>query len=135
MVQAGSDERVEALDTLLWTYRDESFLPHGTRRDGNPALQPIYLTTLEDNPNGATVRFLVDGADTADLTAYTRIVYLFEGRDPQPSPAPASSGPPPKPPAATSPTGSNPPRAAGRRRRDIPSPHSSVGRGLGLGLG
>ena len=53
VVQAGSEERVEALDMLLWTYREESFLPHGTRRDGNPAAQPVYLTTGEDNPNGA----------------------------------------------------------------------------------
>jgi DNA polymerase-3 subunit chi len=81
VVQAGSDERVEALDTLLWTYREETFLPHGTRRDGNQAMQPVYLTTEEDNPNGATVRFLVDGAEAHDLTAYARVVYLFEGRD------------------------------------------------------
>ena len=81
VVQAASQERVEALDTLLWTYSDESFLPHGTRRDGNPALQPVYLTSGDDNPNGASVRFLVDGAETADVTAYARVVYLFEGRD------------------------------------------------------
>jgi DNA polymerase III subunit chi len=81
VVQAGSEERVEALDTLLWTYRDESFLPHGTRRDGNPGEQPVYLTAQEDNPNGATVRFLVDGAEAADLAAYTRVVYMFEDRD------------------------------------------------------
>jgi len=81
VVQAGSEERVEALDTLLWTYREESFLPHGTKRDGNPAQHPVYLTMLEENPNGATVRFLVDGAEIPDLTAYARIVYLFEGRD------------------------------------------------------
>jgi DNA polymerase-3 subunit chi len=81
VVQAGSEERVEALDTLLWTYREESFLPHGTRRDGNPAMQPVYLTVSEDNPNGATVRFLVDGAAAGDLSAYARVVYLFDGRD------------------------------------------------------
>lgn len=81
VVQAGSEERVEALDTLLWTYREESFLPHGTRRDGNAPEQPIYLTVGEENPNGSQVRFLVDGADTADLGGYTRIVYLFDGRD------------------------------------------------------
>jgi len=81
VVQAGSEERVEALDTLLWTYREESFLPHGTRRDGNPAMQPVYLTASEDNPNGATVRFLVDGAAAGDLSAYARVVYLFDGRD------------------------------------------------------
>ena len=81
VVQAGSDERVEALDTLLWTYREESFLPHGTRRDGNSAEQPVYLTSNEENPNGAGVRFLVDGAETAELSGYDRVVYLFDGRD------------------------------------------------------
>ena len=52
-VQAASEERVEALNTLLWTYREESFLPHGTARDGSPEAHPIYLTATEDNPNGA----------------------------------------------------------------------------------
>ena len=81
VVQAGSRERIEALDTLLWTYQDESFLPHGTIEDGAPADQPVLLTETEDNPNGAVIRFLVDGADTARLTDYQRIVYLFDGRD------------------------------------------------------
>jgi DNA polymerase-3 subunit chi len=82
VVQAGSDERVEALDGLLWTYADDSFVPHGTKKDGNIADQPIFLTTEETNPNGATVRFLVDGAELADLTGYDRIVFLFDGHDP-----------------------------------------------------
>jgi DNA polymerase III subunit chi len=83
VIQAGSDERLEALDTLLWTWKDDSFLPHGTLKDGNAELQPVYLTTGHDNPNGATVRFLVDGAVTADVAGYTRLVYLFDGHDPQ----------------------------------------------------
>lgn len=81
VVQAGSEERVEALDTLLWTYADESFLPHGTGRDGNPAEQPVYLTADDTNPNASTVRFLVDGAEASDHTGYARIVYLFDGND------------------------------------------------------
>jgi DNA polymerase-3 subunit chi len=81
VVQAGSEERVAALDTLLWTYAEESFLPHGTRRDGNAAQQPVYLTTEDDNPNGATVRFLVDGAEIGEPSGYQRVVYLFDGRD------------------------------------------------------
>jgi DNA polymerase-3 subunit chi len=81
VIQVGSEERVEALDTLLWTYREESFLPHGTRRDGKPEQQPVFLTSTEENPNSATVRFLVDGAEVADVTAYARVVYLFDGRD------------------------------------------------------
>ena len=81
VVQAGGEERLEALDALLWTYRDESFLPHGTVRDGFAAEQPVFLTTGEDNPNGAGVRFLVDGADCGELGGYGRVVYLFDGRD------------------------------------------------------
>jgi DNA polymerase-3 subunit chi len=80
-VQAASDERVAALDTLLWAYRDESFLPHGTARDGRTSSQPIYLTASDDNPNGAHVRFLVDGAMLADASPYTRVAYVFDGRD------------------------------------------------------
>jgi DNA polymerase-3 subunit chi len=80
-VQAASEERIEALNTLLWTYREESFLPHGTAREGSPEAHPIYLTTGEDNPNGARVRFLVDGAALADASTYARVVFIFDGRD------------------------------------------------------
>src|SRR5271169_2413472 len=80
-VQAASEERVAALDTLLWTYREESFLAHGTARDGQPGAHPIYLTFEIDNPNDAQVRFLVDGAALADATPYARVVYVFDGRD------------------------------------------------------
>jgi len=80
-VQAASEERVEALNTLLWTYRDESFLPHGSARDGNPQAQPIYLTLGDDNPNASQVRFLVDGAELAGGISYERVVYVFDGGD------------------------------------------------------
>jgi DNA polymerase III subunit chi len=81
VVQAGTEERLEALDAQLWTYADESFLPHGTVRDGSPEQQPIFLTVSDSNPNRASVRFLVDGADCAELAPYDRVVYLFDGRD------------------------------------------------------
>ncbi len=80
-VQAASEERVEAIDTLLWTYREESFLPHGTARDGRASSQPIYLTAGDDNPNVAQIRFLVDGATLADASPYLRVAYVFDGRD------------------------------------------------------
>jgi DNA polymerase-3 subunit chi len=82
VVQAGSDERVDALDAHLWTYNDSSFLPHGTARDGEAAAHPILLTTADHNPNGATVRFLIDGvAMPPDAASYDRIVLLFDGED------------------------------------------------------
>jgi DNA polymerase III subunit chi len=84
VVQASSDERVEALDAHLWTWRDDAFLPHGTSRDAEAAQQPIVLTANAENPNGATVRFLVDGANlAADAAGYERIVLLFDGEDPE----------------------------------------------------
>ena len=83
VVQASSEERVEALDAHLWTWRDDSFLPHGTWRDSEASQEPIVLTVSDHNPNGATVRFLVDGAlMPADASAYARVVLLFDGEDP-----------------------------------------------------
>lgn len=81
VVQAGSTERVEALDAHLWTYVDESFLPHGTSKDGASDRQPILLTIGPENPNGAGVRFLLDGADMDSYAGYVRIVVIFDGRD------------------------------------------------------
>jgi DNA polymerase-3 subunit chi len=82
IVQAATDERIEALDAHLWTYTEDSFLPHGTIREASPSTQPILLTTSDHNPNGATVRFLIEGAAMpADAASYQRIVLLFDGED------------------------------------------------------
>ena len=83
VIQSGSEERLEALDLALWTYRDESFLAHGTRKDGMSEHQPIYLTTGSDTPHGAGVRFLVDGACAETFQGFVRIVYVFDGNDPE----------------------------------------------------
>ena len=83
VVQAASEERVEALDAQLWIFRDDSFLPHGTWREAEASEQPILLTLDGDNPNGATVRFLIDGAPMpTDADAYRRIVLIVDGEDP-----------------------------------------------------
>lgn len=81
VVQTGSEERRDSLDALFWTYRDDSFLAHGSDRDPHAADQPILLTSGPANPNDATVRFLVDGATPPDLSGYERIVFLFDGHD------------------------------------------------------
>lgn len=86
VVRVGSAERMETLDTHLWTYSEQTFLGHGTATDGHPSRQPIFLTTESDNPNRAEVLFLVDGAVPEDWAApslrdYSRIVLLFDGKD------------------------------------------------------
>jgi DNA polymerase-3 subunit chi len=82
VVQSTSEERTDALDAHLWTYRDDSFLPHATWRVADAPEQPIVLIAGEGNPNGATVRFLVDSAALpADSDAYQRLVLVFNGED------------------------------------------------------
>jgi DNA polymerase-3 subunit chi len=82
VVQAASEERADALDSHLWTYRDDSFLPHGTWRDRDAAEQPVLLSVDAGNANGAQVRFLVDGAALPDnVDRYERVVLIFNGDD------------------------------------------------------
>lgn len=81
VVKVGTSERVEFLSSHLWTYDDTSFLPHGTRKDGNGEMQPIWLTSGEDIPNGASFLFLVDGAQVEPdrLENIERIFNIFDG--------------------------------------------------------
>ncbi len=82
VVQAGSEERVDALDGHLWTYRDDSFLPHVTFRERDLSDQPIVLMVSDANPNAASVRFLVDNATLpTDAADYERVVLIFNGDD------------------------------------------------------
>jgi DNA polymerase-3 subunit chi len=81
VVLAGSTERVESLSGQLWTYDPNSFLPHGTARDGFAEHQPVWLTAEDENPNGAQFIMLIDGQETAKLGAYERCFEVFDGRD------------------------------------------------------
>lgn len=80
-VQTVSEERSAFLDGHLWTYRAESFLPHGTDNAPHAEAQPILITTGRGNANSASVRFLVDGAEPPDLAGYERVVFMFDGYD------------------------------------------------------
>jgi DNA polymerase-3 subunit chi len=83
VVQSTSEERAEALDAHLWTYRDDSFLPHATWRVADARDQPIVLAVEESNPNQANVRFLIDNAALpTDSERYERMVLVFNGDDP-----------------------------------------------------
>src|ERR1700731_1799378 len=83
-VQARSEERLDALDSWLWTYSDESFVAHGRACDGDSELQPVYLTAGLANPKGAALRLFIEGAEMAPAlagagAAYARAVALFDG--------------------------------------------------------
>ena len=81
LVRSTASERVEHLDGWLWSYRDDSFLPHG--RDDEPLAerQPVLITTGMENANGADALFLIDDAEPGNVASYARCVLLFDGRD------------------------------------------------------
>jgi DNA polymerase-3 subunit chi len=83
LVKAGSRERVEALDAALWTHDPASFLPHGYIKDGTEKDQPLFLTAEDENPNGADVLVLTDGAAAADISSYKLCLEIFDGNDEQ----------------------------------------------------
>ncbi|HEY1836051.1 MAG TPA: DNA polymerase III subunit chi [Rhizomicrobium sp.] len=86
LIRTETADRAAAIDALLWTYNDQTFLPHAQAGDGDAARQPVLITVEEDNANAANVLFLVGGAgppawDGALAQALTRIVLMFDGRD------------------------------------------------------
>jgi DNA polymerase-3 subunit chi len=86
LIRCDSAERAEALDTLLWTYDDASFLPHAQQGDGDSARQPVLVTVEEGNANAANVMFFVGGANPLawdTVNDLTRVVLMFDGRDAQ----------------------------------------------------
>ncbi len=83
VVQSGDPERLKPLGEWLWSYREDSFLPHGGPGDAQAHRHPVWLTGEDENPNEANVRFLVHGADLAQAQGLDRAVFLFNGRDEQ----------------------------------------------------
>ncbi len=81
LVMAGSPARVKDLDGALWVFDQGSFLPHGTAREGRPEAQPVYLTAVEENPNGATLLVLTDGVAPGFMDSFERCLDLFDGND------------------------------------------------------
>lgn len=81
VVRTPDANRIAELDEKLWTFSDESFLPHGRADEPMAERQPILISTEEARPNGAHALFLIDGAELGTLAGYERRLYLFDGRD------------------------------------------------------
>ena len=81
LLRFSTPERLETIDSALWTYRDESFLPHGSARDGHPERQPAFLALDDANPNGAAVLFLLEAAEEREPERFSRVIRLFDGAD------------------------------------------------------
>ncbi len=81
VVRAASKDRVESLSGVLWTYDPNSWLAHGTAKDGHADSQPIWLTDDSENPNRANILVLTDGMRAEDFESFERCLDLFDGND------------------------------------------------------
>ncbi len=116
VVLLGSAERVDALNTHLWTYDPDGFLPHGAARDGEADRQPIWLTHLDENPNGAAFLFVADRAKSRGSATTSAASNCSTAATTRPSPTRANAGRNTRRPDTPWPTGSRPTAAAGKRR-------------------
>jgi DNA polymerase III subunit chi len=84
-VKCGSDERLKAIDDVLWSYRDDSFLPHGTTQEERPNEQHILLGCDNQHQDNAAYFFVVGGAtmpETNEASSLERLIVMFDGTDP-----------------------------------------------------
>ena len=56
VVKTDNSERSDALDNLLWTYDDQSFLAHAQSGDGEAARQPVLIRLAGGGPFVAHTR-------------------------------------------------------------------------------
>lgn len=75
------ETQLDLLDRVMWTYHPSQFLPHGTKRDPQPARQPIYLTSGEDNPNNASLLVVTNGDIYDGSGSFERVFDMFDGTD------------------------------------------------------
>jgi DNA polymerase III subunit chi len=81
VIQVGDADKVEQVSEVLWASDADPFLPHGTAADGRAALQPVWITAGDDNPNASSVRFFIEGAALGELGALERAIILIDGAD------------------------------------------------------
>lgn len=81
VILCASEERLDFLNGALWTLGKASFIPHGSAKEGFAEDQPIWLTTHDENPNGAQFLILTDGSESGSLSTYERCLDLFDGND------------------------------------------------------
>lgn len=73
-------DQVQNINDYLWTYRPDSFLPHGTKKEGHAEMQPIFITDEEENLNGADVLVTTHNAECAMQDQFDLCCEMLNGR-------------------------------------------------------
>ncbi len=74
-------ETLALYNKLLWTFSSLTFLPHGSKLEGQPKEQPLWLSTDFENPNQAEVVACVEGTQLLDFKDFKRCLDIFNGHD------------------------------------------------------
>ena len=81
-VRAGSEARRDEVDELLWTFEDDSFLPHVSDADPDAAGEAVVIQAGAADLNAPDCVLLVDDVPLpADLGRYQRVILIFDGND------------------------------------------------------
>lgn len=81
LVRMADAKEVERMSGILWTYKADAFLPHGTKKVGKPEQHPIWLSDKPDNVNNATVLVLTQGVEDDTIATYNLCCEMLDGRD------------------------------------------------------
>ncbi|MGH1456109.1 MAG: DNA polymerase III subunit chi [Alphaproteobacteria bacterium] len=81
VVKFPDDGALSRMDDYLWAYSEGSFLPHGSAKTGKAEAQPIWLTTEDENPNGADVLISCSGALSEMHGDYGLCCEMLNGQD------------------------------------------------------
>jgi len=81
VIKAEESTVLQQLDQALWGYDVNSFIPHASEGTKAPGVQPIYLTTSDDNPAGASIQVLINATSSETTDSYDKCLYMFDGRD------------------------------------------------------
>jgi DNA polymerase III subunit chi len=80
LVLGKTAEGLDAISTALWAQPD--WLPHGSAAEGDPDLQPIWLSLEPEPMNGARYLFVVEEAEADRLAQFERVFIVFDGNNP-----------------------------------------------------
>jgi DNA polymerase-3 subunit chi len=81
LVRGRDSLRLDEMSEGLWTWREDSFLAHGSATDPHADRQPILLSVSGENLNRAQALFIIDDSELGPTEDYERCFIIFDGRN------------------------------------------------------